>query len=57
MRVKLLKKAFMKGDRQKFSKEVYEVVNRVGHRFKLQNVASGVKPRELLKEYELQKIS
>ena len=42
VRVKLLKKAFMKGDRQKFSKEAYEIVDRIGHRFKVQNISSGV---------------
>ncbi len=56
VRVMLQKKVFAKGDRQKFSKEVYEIIERIGHRFKLQNIESQVKPRELFKEYELQKI-
>ena len=56
VRVMFQKKAFMKGDRQRFSKEVYEIIERIGHRFRLQNIDSQVKPRELLKEYELQKI-
>ena len=50
-------KSIPKRWRAKIFKEVYEIVDRIGHRFKVQNIASGVKPRELLKEYELQKIS
>ena len=56
VRVMIQKKVFAKGDREKFSKEVYEIIERIGHRFKLENIDSHVKPRKLFKEYELQKI-
>ena len=56
VRVMIQKKVFAKGYRQKFSKDVYEIIDRIGHCFKLQTIDSHVKLRKLFKEYELQKI-
>ena len=51
VRVMIQKKVFDKGDRQKFTSEVYDIIEQIGHRFKLKGV------KKMFKEYELQKIT
>ena len=53
VRISLYKKTFDKGDRLRYSTELYEVVERVKHRFRLQNIETKSNVRKLYKEYEL----